>query len=119
MTPSRSKTTACDHSDAYPWPTWTSAGPVRPALDRDDPADEERVVAGPVLVDEARLDPPEGAFEERRPGSAFAPLDPVPVRERGDAAGEMLGDRLLVAGEQAQREAARVAQELVHGGLRG
>jgi hypothetical protein len=41
----------------------------------------------------------------------------MPVGERRHPAREMLGDGILVTRQQAQREAARVAQELVHGRL--
>ena len=86
-------------------------------LDGHDSADEERVVAGLVLVDDPGLDPAEGAVEKRAARRALPPLDAVPVSERRDAAGEMLGHGLLIAGKEAERETARVSQQLVHGRL--
>ena len=81
-------------------------------LDALDLADEERVVAGLVLAAEPALEPAERAVEERA-ARALADGDPVPHRDRRHAAREVLREPHLVAGEQRDREAARLAQQLV------
>ena len=66
--------------------------------------------------EQAALDPAERAFEERRAVVSLAELDPVPVRDGRNPAGEMLRDRFLAGGEQADREPAGLAQQLVERG---
>jgi hypothetical protein len=85
-----------------------------PTLDCQDLPDEEGVVTGSVLFGSPALEPPQGVVDEGGPGGSLASGDSVPVRERRDATGEVLRDRVLIAGEKAHREAARLAQELVH-----
>jgi hypothetical protein len=81
-------------------------------LDGDDVADEERVVAGVVLGARARLEPADGAVDERRDRS-FARRDAVPVDDRRAARREALRQLALVAAEEADRPRARTAEELV------
>jgi len=52
--------------------------------------------------------------EERSAGRPLAARDSVPERDRRHAAPEVLREPVLPVGEQAEREPARPAQELVH-----
>jgi hypothetical protein len=70
-----------------------------------------------VLAGEAAFEPAESVVDQRCALRALVRWDSVPVREGRHAAGEMLGDCLLVSRQQAEREPARPAQELVHGRL--
>ena len=130
----RTSSQTCSESMRIPSRSKTTASITRPrdvalaevderrrapaALDREHLADEERVVARVVLVGEATLEPAEGVVEQRRarPRPRGVAI-PCQCANGGHAAREVLGDRLLVAGEQAEREPAGFAEELVHGRL--
>jgi hypothetical protein len=74
------------------------------------------VVACLVFRAGSAIEPAERILDVRKPFTV-AQLDPVPVGKRRHPAREVLGNALLVSGEQAEGEAARRTQELVHGGL--
>ena len=76
------------------------------ALGGEDLADEERVVARAVFGVQAALEPAERIVDQRRALRALAGGDAVPVSERGHAPCEVLGDRLLVSRQEAERESA-------------
>ena len=83
-----------------------------------DGGDEEGVVAGGVLLLDAASEPGGGVGELGRAGRVgVAQRDPLPERDRRDAAGEMLGQVLLAGGEDADRELLRLAQQLVQRGV--
>ena len=86
---------------------------TRPAPHGNRLAYEERVVAHLVLEGEPALDPAERAFDQWRAELAGRRLDPRPVRDRGHAAGEVLRQVLLARGEDADRERAGLAEQLV------
>ena len=75
------------------------------------------MVARVVLTGEAAFEPAKGAVDQRRAFRALAGGDSMPVRERGYSPREVLCNSLLVSRQQAEREPARLAQELVHGRL--
>src|SRR5215217_6538867 len=77
------------------------------ALDRTD---EDRVVSGWMLGRDRALDPRERSVEERS-ACAVADGDSLEERDRGRAAGEVLRERLLVVGEQVEREPRLLADE--------
>ena len=66
---------------------------------------------------DAAAEPAERAGDERRALDVVAQLDAGPHRDRRNAPGEVLRDRLLVAREQADAELAGAAQQLVELGL--
>ena len=88
-----------------------------PAPHGDRLADEERVVAHFTLEREPALDPAERAVDQRCAELPGRRLDPRPVRDRGYAASEVLGQVLLARGEDADRERARLAEQFVQGGM--
>jgi hypothetical protein len=90
---------------------------TRAALRRRDLAHEERVIAQLVLGGQAALDPAERSREQWRTKLAALGLDPGPVRDRRDAAREVLCEVLLLGGEDADRERARLSKQLVQGGM--
>ena len=63
-------------------------------------------------VEHLAFEPRERAFEQR-PARALSRLDSIEHRDRRDAPREVLRERLLLGGEQAHREAALVAHQLV------
>src|SRR5205085_6789147 len=73
-------------------------------------AHEERVVAGVVLGPDAAVEPCERAGEPP-PDPSGSELDAVPHRERRDAVGEVAGERVLPAGEEADPERPGPAEE--------
>jgi hypothetical protein len=84
---------------------------------RRDLAHEERVIAQLVLGGQAALDPAERSREQWRTKLAALGLDPRPVRDRRDAAREVLREVLLLGGEDADRERVRLSKQLVQGGM--
>ena len=76
------------------------------------------MVARLELAAELALEPADCALEEWA-AAALAHVDSLPHRDRRDAACEVLRQLELVAGEQRDRKAARLAQELVEGCLAG
>jgi hypothetical protein len=90
---------------------------TRAASRRRDLAHEERVIAQLVLGGQAALDPAERSREQWRTKLAALGLDSGPVRDRRDAAREVLREVLLLGGEDADRERARLSKQLVQGGM--
>ena len=82
-----------------------------------DLADEERVVARRMLGAHGADEPAASLREERRPGLVLAELDPVPERDRWNAPREVLRERLLFRAQEADAEAAGVAEQLMQRGL--
>ena len=82
-------------------------------LDREHLGDEDRVVAGLVLGGDAALEPREGARDQRLGQLGLVQLDALPERDRRHAAREVLRERSLVAGKEADREPAGVTQRRV------
>jgi hypothetical protein len=80
-------------------------------------SDEEGVIAGFVLRARLALEPAECVFEEGSAYGSRAGRDPVPMRERRHPAREVLSEPFLVSCEQAEGEAARASQQLVHRSL--
>ena len=74
------------------------------------------MIAGLELAAELALEPADGAVEERSP-VAVVNGDALPHRDRRHTAREVLGELDLIAPEERDGEAARLAQELVEGGL--
>jgi len=86
-------------------------------VSRLDARDEEGVVAGLELVGDAAAQPP-GRFRELwRPFDALSERDSLPQRDRRHASREMLREVLLSGGQDAHRELAGLAQQLVQRGV--
>ena len=81
-------------------------------LGRFDVAHEEGVVSARELGVEAAAEPGDRAVELRR-AVAVAEGNAVPERDRRHPAREVLSERLLPGGEDADRETARLAEQLV------
>ena len=82
-----------------------------------DCCDEERVIAGRVLLGEAAAEPGHGAFQLRRPLGLVAERDAFPEGDGGDAASEVLGKVLLAGREDAGGELLSLAEQLVQRGV--
>jgi hypothetical protein len=80
-------------------------------------SDKEGVIAGLVCRAALALEPAKCVLEEGSAGGTRAGRDSVPVREGRHPAREVLGEPFLVSREQAEGEAARASQQLVHGSL--
>ena len=88
------------HALRYSPRTRTSGGTSSPELDPPHLAHEERVRADGDLVLDRALEPAERADEQRRSDRSLDGADPVPHRDRRDAACEVLGEPLLTRGEE-------------------
>ena len=111
ITPSRSKTTASIKPGCNPGGrrrARSAPAPLRPS--RSSPT---KSVWSPVRISSTvrAVSQPDGAHEQAR--IVLAHLDPVPERDRRHAAGEMLREVLLLAGEHRRRPLPRVAEQLV------
>ena len=100
-------------SARYPPPTWTSGGASSPSSAAS--TSPTNSVWSPTSHSdrEAAFEPADRAGQERRALRSLVVGDAVPHRDRRHAAREVLREPLLAAGEQADREAAGLAQQLM------
>src|SRR5256885_11976540 len=84
-------------------------------LDGEHVGDEEGVVAGVRLGSRFGFDPAERSLDQRR-HLTLAGRDALPVDDRREAGGEAARELLLLGAQQADREPAGAAPELVAGG---